>query len=110
MPSFSSSFSGQTGKSCDLAEDEEAWRKCPFEIWERNDSFPPLSDALRIAFSEEGGRHVLATRSIQAGEAVVIEEPVSAHLSPCYMPKNCLHCLRKNGASVLPSPVNPKGR
>ena len=43
-------------------------------------------------------------------EFIVIEEPVSAHLSACYMDTNCHHCLRRNGFSVLPSPVDPKAR
>ena len=93
-----------------LPEDEEEWRKCPFEMWDRNPTFPPLSESLGIAFSDEGGRHVIAKRNIIAGEPVVIEEPVSAHLSPCFMPANCVHCLRRNGNSVLPSPVNSRAR
>ena len=44
----------------EVGEDEA--RKCPFEIWERNPAFPPLSDALGIAFNQEGGRHICATR------------------------------------------------
>ena len=79
-------------------------------MWDRNPIFPPLSDALGIAFNDEGGRHVVATRNIIAGEPVVIEEPVSAHLSPCFMPANCIHCLRRNGHSVLPSPLNARAR
>ena len=61
-------------------------------------------------YSESGGRHVIAKRNIIAGEAIVIEEPVSAHLSPCFMDSNCIHCLRRSGVSVLPSPVDPKAR
>ena len=91
-------------------DDEEEWRKCPFEMWDRNPVFPPLSDALGIHFDDVGGRHIIATRNIIAGEPVVIEEPVSAHLSPCFMAANCIHCLRRNGHSVLPSPVNVRAR
>ena len=93
----------------DDIEDEE-WRKCPFEIRDRNSAFPPLSDALEIDFTEDSGRFVVATRDIRAGEPLVIEEPVSAHLSPCFMVSNCSHCLRRNGNSVVPSPLIPKTR
>ena len=48
--------------------EEEKWKKCPFTIWDRNPSFPPLSDALGITFSETGGRHVIAKRNIIAGK------------------------------------------
>lgn len=95
---------------CITEEAEAEWRRCPFEIWYRNPAFPPLSDALAIGFNEEGGRHIVATRSIVAGEAIVIEEPVTAHLSPCFMAKNCSHCLRRIGISALPSPLHSKAR
>lgn len=92
------------------AEEEEDWKKCPYTIWETNPVFPPLSDSLGIAYSEEGGRHVIAKKNIQAGEPVVIEEPVSSHLSPCYLHTNCVHCLRRTAKSVLPSLLVAKAR
>ena len=43
----------------------------------------------------QNGRYVKAKKYICAGEAVVIEEPVAAHLSRSYADTNCTHCLRK---------------
>ena len=46
--------------------EENPWR-CPFKIWERNITFPPLADALEITFDDRVGRHVKAIRNIKAG-------------------------------------------
>ena len=52
----------------DLLElnEENPWI-CPFKIWERNIAFPPLADSLEITFDDQVGRHVKATRNINAG-------------------------------------------
>ena len=47
--------------------DENPWI-CPFKIWERNVTFPPLADALDITYDDRVGRHVKATRDIKAGK------------------------------------------
>merc|ERR1719273_2138116 len=83
---------------------------CPFKIWDRNTAFPPLADALEITYDDQVGRHVKATRNIKAGETINIEEAIAAHLSPYKMKTNCIHCFRKTGSSVFPSPVNSKSR
>ena len=57
--------------------EEEKWKKCPFTIWDRNPSFPPLSDALGITFSEAGGRHVIAKRNIIAGKGSFIKDVIN---------------------------------
>ena len=41
-----------------------------------------------------------------SGETINIEEAIAAHLSPYKMKTNCIHCFRKTGSSVFPSPVN----
>ena len=46
----------------------------------------------------------------QAGEAIVIEDPIAAHLSPYKMAKNCSHCFRVNGETVVPSPILIKAK
>eukprot|EP00094_Tigriopus_californicus_P006260 TCALIF_06026-PA protein Name:"Similar to SMYD4 SET and MYND domain-containing protein 4 (Pongo abelii)" AED:0.08 eAED:0.08 QI:8/0.66/0.25/1/0.33/0.5/4/0/663 len=83
---------------------------CPFKIWEAHPKFPHFSDSLNIVFNESQGRHVLATKNIEVGEPVVIEEPISFHLSPFKMATNCSHCFRACGNSVLPSPLLKKAK
>ena len=50
-----------------IVKEEIPWA-CPFKIYERNVSFPPLADALEITFDDRVGRHVRATRGIKAGK------------------------------------------
>ncbi len=66
----------------------------PFALWDRHPNFPVLADSLSVAFSQEVGRHVLARKEIRAGEVLVIEDPVSAHLSPYKAKENCSLCFR----------------
>ena len=68
--------------------------KCPFPIFETHPTFPPLSDSVNVVYNEAQGRHVVARRSIAAGEAVSIEDPIAWHLSPYKTKANCCHCLR----------------
>ena len=82
--------------------------ECPFKIWDRHSNFPPLSDCLDIVYNDRVGRHVTATRAIRAGEALTIEVPIAAHLSPYKMTENCSNCFRKVGQGVLPSPLLPR--
>lgn len=83
---------------------------CPFKIWETHPKFPHISDSLNIVFNETQGRHVLATKNIEVGEPVVIEEPISFHMSPFKMATNCTNCFRTCGNSVLPSPLLKKAK
>ena len=83
---------------------------CPFKIWEPHPSFPHVTDGLDIVHGEGVGRYIVATRDIQAGEAIVIEEPIASHLSPYKMRTNCSHCFRICGTSALPSPRLRKAR
>ena len=82
-----------------------SWQ-CPFKILEPNKSFPVLADSLNIAYGDDVGRHVVATRNIAAGEVLNIEDAIACHLSPFKMKTNCVHCFRKTSATVLPSPIN----
>ena len=60
----------------------------------------------QISYDDTVGRHVKATRNIEAGEVLNIEEAIASHLSPFKMKSNCVHCFRRFKASVLPSPIN----
>ena len=49
---------------------------------------------------------MLYSNFIFLGEAINTEEAIAAHLSPYKMKTNCVHCFRKTGSNVYPSPVN----
>ena len=59
--------SDHNGYSNDRTIDAELPWACPFKIWEKNESFPPLADALEITYDDCVGRHVKATRDIHGG-------------------------------------------
>lgn len=82
----------------------------PFQIWERNKSFPNMSDSIGIEYSEVFGRHTVAASDIQAGEPILIEYPLASHLSPYKRGVKCSHCFHPLDHSVLPSPLNRKVR
>lgn len=64
------------------------------EIKSPNENFPCASDAIKVSYSEEFGRHIVATRDIDVGELLVVEEPHNKMmaLENCF--SHCWHCLR----------------
>ena len=42
--------------------DDHYGGRCPFPIFERHPSFPPLSDSVDVVFNEKQGRHVIARK------------------------------------------------
>ncbi|XP_039288766.1 SET and MYND domain-containing protein 4 [Nilaparvata lugens] len=70
-------------------------------------SFPPndeilcACDALKIEYSEEFGRHVVATKDILPGQILAIERPFASILLPTSYTEYCFHCL-KRCHSLLP--------
>ena len=75
-----------------------------------NKVFPQLSTSLNIAYKEELGRHVVATRNIRAGEIVAVEDPEISFLKfdergSTKFGSVCTNCLMRN-VDCLPSPIN----
>ena len=52
-----------------------------------------VSRKLRVAHSEEAGRHVLAAEEISCGEVLVEERPLASVLHLAKLPSNCSYCL-----------------
>ena len=75
-----------------------------------NKVFPQFSTSLSIAYKEELGRHVVATRNIRAGEIVAVEDPEISFLKfdergSTKFGSVCTNCLMRN-VDCLPSPLN----
>ena len=75
-----------------------------------NKVFPQLSTSLNIAYKEELGRHIVATRNIRAGETVAVEDPEISFLNfdergSTKYGSVCTNCLMRN-VDCLPSPLN----
>jgi len=67
---------------------------CPFSLRDPNPRFPPLSSSLDVVFEENRGRFVTANMDIEAGQVIVIEDPIVAGLSPSASNTSCHHCFR----------------
>ena len=50
------------GVSSNSSADDHYGGRCPFPIFERHPSFPPLSDSVDVVFNEKQGRHVIARK------------------------------------------------
>ena len=50
------------GVSARASSDDHYGGCCPFPIFERHPSFPPLSDSVDVVFNEKQGRHVIARK------------------------------------------------
>lgn len=62
--------------------------KCP------NEKFPCASEAIEVKYSEGFGRHIVATRDIDVGELLIVEEPhdQTLFLKNCFT--HCWHCFK----------------
>lgn len=64
------------------------------ELESRNSKYPCASDAIDVRYTKELGRHIAATRDIEVGEVLAIEEPYSKYINFENMYTHCSHCLR----------------
>lgn len=64
------------------------------EIKSPSERYHCASDAVEIKYSEFFGRHVVATRDIEPGEVLVVEEPHSRFLEDDNIYSHCSYCMR----------------
>ena len=81
----------------------------PPKIHCSNKVFPDFSVSLNVAFKEDVGRHVIASRNINKGEVVAVEDPAISFLNfdergPKLYGSVCTHCFMRN-LDCLPSPL-----
>ncbi|CAK9799586.1 SET and MYND domain-containing protein 4 [Anthophora plagiata] len=63
------------------------------------------SDAVTMRFNEKKGRHLVATRNINAGSVLIVEQPFAFSTNKEALNRNCLHChitLKSNGSVKIP--------
>lgn len=87
-------------KPSDFTHDPN-WRKgeCP-KLRSRNSKYPCASGAIDVRYSEKFGRHIVATRDIEIGDVLVIEEPYIAFPRPSERHSVCSHCLMDTTAGI----------
>ena len=76
---------------------------CPNKI------FPEFSVSLNLAYKEQVGRHVVASRDIRSGEILAVEDPAISFLNldergAVKFGSCCTHCFIRN-LDCLPSPL-----
>lgn len=53
------------------------------------------SSALKLEYSEEKGRYLVATRNIRPGDVLIVEQPYASVLLPDSYATHCYYCLRR---------------
>lgn len=73
------------------------------ELKSRNEKFPCASDAIDVQYTKKYGRHIVATRDIEIGEILIVEQPYSRfiHLEdPSVKYTHCFYCLKYSLAGI----------
>ena len=63
------------GRGWDLGR-REAGAGAGYRVTRAHAQFPAMTEAVRIVYEEEVGRHGLATRDIAPGDIIMIEDPL----------------------------------
>ncbi|XP_066995495.2 SET and MYND domain-containing protein 4 isoform X2 [Anabrus simplex] len=66
----------------------------------QNPTIPAASAALKLCWTEEKGRQLVANRDIKMGSVLIVERPYAWSLSTEAMAEHCLHCCRLNKAPL----------
>ena len=77
-----------------------------------NKVFPDFSVSATLAFNKEGGRHIVTTRNIRAGEIIAVDDPKISFLNfqqrgTSTFGSACTNCFVRN-LDCLPSPLSNK--
>eukprot|EP00090_Calanus_glacialis_P007248 TRINITY_DN15692_c0_g1_i1.p1 TRINITY_DN15692_c0_g1~~TRINITY_DN15692_c0_g1_i1.p1 ORF type:complete len:671 (-),score=156.98 TRINITY_DN15692_c0_g1_i1:49-2061(-) len=75
-------------------------------ILEQHPALPGLCDKIDVRYNSEQGRHSLATQSIEPGEVVITDSPVTWCLSFNYALTHCHHCCKPLCGAGFPSPLS----
>ncbi|XP_011297539.1 SET and MYND domain-containing protein 4-like [Fopius arisanus] len=77
------------------------------KLIDENKQIPGLSASLELKYSDEFGKHMVATRDIDPGDVLGIMEPYACVLVPEKMLTHCWGCLEQTWSSIpCPNCVN----
>ncbi|XP_034946722.1 SET and MYND domain-containing protein 4-like [Chelonus insularis] len=74
-------------------------RNCP-DIIKNNPEIPGASSAVEIKYSEDFGKHVIATRDIKPGEILAIQESYASVLVLEKFYTHCWNCLKQTWTGI----------
>lgn len=63
------------------------------QLKRRNEKYSGVCDAVDAKYSEELGRHFVATRDINVGEVLIVEKPYMQYLSQENQYTHCSYCM-----------------
>ncbi|KAF4524144.1 hypothetical protein B566_EDAN012149 [Ephemera danica] len=93
--------------SCEVLNDDSettiSETSLPLLSYGNNEEVLCASSAIEIKYSDGMGRHVLATRDIDPGDVLAVEQPYASVLLPEFIHTHCSNCLKRNSA-LLPCP------
>lgn len=69
-------------------------------ILNENNKIIGASDAIKISYSNEYGRHIIATRDIKPGEAILLHKPYASYLIENGIYQFCSYCMKQTWSSV----------
>ncbi|XP_059478886.1 SET and MYND domain-containing protein 4-like [Neocloeon triangulifer] len=76
----------------------------PAKSFDQNEEIICASSCVKIQYSDEMGRHICATRDIEPGDVIMVEQPYSWILLPEFLTTHCSFCLKRYNA-LVPCPV-----
>ncbi|XP_044005860.1 SET and MYND domain-containing protein 4-like [Aphidius gifuensis] len=77
----------------------EEEKYCP-NIHDKNQEIIGASSAVELRYSDEFGKHILATRDIKPGEVLALEECYTSVLIPEKFYTNCSYCLTQTWSLI----------
>lgn len=79
---------------------EEYFTKLP-DLVSKSDIFDCTSDSIKMEYTSELGRHIVATKNISPGEIIAIEKPYTAILLTEFFNTHCFQCF-KSSYNLIP--------
>ncbi|KAH0546789.1 hypothetical protein KQX54_015230 [Cotesia glomerata] len=65
-----------------------------------NEEIPGASSAIKLVYSEEFGRHVVATRDIEPGEVLAVQQGYVSNLFPENFYSHCIYCMKQTWSGI----------
>lgn len=91
-----------------ILEDKKVDRFDPWSFFKlsypANDKIPFIVNCLELRENEKYGNHVIASRNLNPGDFLSIDEPLFKMLDHHFISRRCFTCLKSNNMNLMPSP------
>ena len=72
------------------------------QLEDRNPKYPAIANCIQFRYQSGRGRYAVATRDIDVGEFICVEQPTVSRILPEFSGSNCSNCFRYIGQIVPP--------